>query len=53
MRVPDHTGANSCLGYLSIMARLVVVGLLVVWTVGQLRSLVATPARVAEPSLME
>jgi hypothetical protein len=53
VRVPDHTGPNSWLGYLSIMARLLVVGLMVVWTVGQLRSLVATPAPVAEPSLTE
>ena len=53
VRVPDHTGPNSWLGYLSIMARLVVVGLMVAWTVGQLRSLVATPAPVAEPSLRE
>jgi hypothetical protein len=53
VRVPDHTGPNSWLGYLSIMARLLVVGLMVVWTIGQLRSLVATPPRVAEPSLTE
>jgi len=53
VRVPDHTGPNSWLGYLSIMVRLLVVGLMVAWTVGQLRGLAATPAPVAEPSLME
>ena len=53
VRVPDHTGPNSWLGYLSIMARLLVVGLMAVWTVGQLRSLVAGPSRVADPSLRE
>ena len=53
VRVPDHTGPNSWLGYLSIMARLLVVGLMVVWTIGQLRSLVAILATVTEPSLRE
>jgi hypothetical protein len=53
VRVPDHSGPNSWLGYLSIIARLAVVGLLVVWTIGQLRSLVAAPARVPEPLVTE
>jgi hypothetical protein len=51
VRVPDHTGPNSWLGYPAVMARLLVMGLLVAWVIGQLRRLVHDPEPATQPVL--
>ena len=51
VRVPDHTGPNSWFGYLAVMARLVVMGLMAIWVVGQLRRLGHDQEPVLQPVL--